>query len=240
MHTKTCASAVKIYLFFLFISLFAVSGCGLDVDFGGNNRGDGNSDVASEETIEGTIEDVPSEYEGKSFVVKACVVKGGIIEEVCRATEEDVSQDEEFSLRGNLDPEVELQIFEGENEDSPIGSRRIEVFPGAMIVIEDITIEADGRVVYDPEEANITFRGEVSDRNHNCTERGGNLDGRIDVTISSEGSETVTITVRLDGTEIFREDDPMCEQIASGRNIEVDGKLTNESKTIEADLIEIL
>ena len=35
MHTKTCASAVKIYLFFLFISLFAVSGCGLDVEFGG-------------------------------------------------------------------------------------------------------------------------------------------------------------------------------------------------------------
>ena len=240
MHTKTCASAVKIYLFFLFISLFAVSGCGLDVDFGGNDGGDGNSGVASEETIEGTIEDVPSEYEGKSFDVKACVVKGGIIEEVCKVTEEDVSEDEEFSLKGNLDPEVELQIFESENEDSPIGSRRIEVFPGAMIVIEDITIEADGRVVYDPEEANITFRGEVSDRNHNCTEGGGNLDGRIDVTISSEGSETVTITVRLDDTEIFREDDPMCEQIASGRNIEVDGKLTNESKTVEADLIEIL
>ena len=167
-------------------------------------------------------------------------MKGGTIEEVCRATEEDVSEDEEFSLKGNLDPEVELQIFESENEDSPIGSRRIEVFPGAMIVIEDITIEADGRVVYDPEEANITFRGEVSDRNHNCTEGGGNLDGRIDVTISSEGSETVTVTVRLDDTEIFREDDPMCEQIASGRNIEVDGKLTNESKTVEADLIEIL
>lgn len=240
MYAKTRASAVKIYLFFLFISLLAVSGCGLDVDFGGNDGGDGNSDVASEETIEGTIENVPSEYEGKSFVVKACVVKGGTIEEVCRVTEEDVSENKEFSLKGNLDPEVELQIFESENEDSPIGSRRIEIFPGAMIVIEDITIDADGKVVYDPGEANITFRGEVSDRNHNCTEGGGNLDGRIDVTISSEGSETVTITVRLDRTEIFREDDPMCDQIASGRNIEVDGKLTNESKTVEADLIEIL
>lgn len=240
MHTKTCASAVKIYLFFLFISLFAVSGCGLDLGFGGNDGGNGNSDVASEERIEGTIKDVPSEYEGESFVVKACVVKGGTIEEVCRAMEEDVYEDEEFSLKGNLDPEVELQIFESENEDSPVGSRRIEIFPGAMIVIGDISIEADGRVVYDPEEANITFRGEVSDRNHNCTEEGGNLDGRIDVTISSEGSETVTITVRLDRTEIFREDDPMCGQIASGRNIEVDGKLTNESKTVKADLIEIL
>ncbi len=239
MHTKTCASAVKIYLFFLFISLLAIAGCGLDIDFGGTGN-NGNADVADEETIEGTIEDVPSEYEGKSFVVKACVVKGGTIEEICRVTEENVSEDKEFSLKGNLDPEVELQIFESENEDSPIGSRRIEVFPGAIIVIEDITIEDDGRVVYDPEEANITFRGEVSDRNHNCTEEGGNLDGRIDVTISSEGSETVTINVRLDGTEIFREDDPMCEQIASGRNIEVDGKLTNESKTVEADLIEIL
>ena len=34
MQTKTRASAVKIYLFFLFISLFAISGCGLDIDFG--------------------------------------------------------------------------------------------------------------------------------------------------------------------------------------------------------------
>ena len=239
MQTKTRASAVKIYLFFLFISLLAIAGCGLDIDFGGSGD-DGNSDVASEETIEGTIEDVPSEHEGKTFDVRACVVRDGIIEENCRVTEEDISEDKEFSLKGNLDPEVELQIFESGDRDSPIGSRRIEIFPGAMIVIEDITVSGDRRIVYDPQEANITFRGEVSDRNHECIEGGGNLDGRIDVTVSSEGSETVIVTVRLDDTDIFREDDPTCDQIASGRNIEVDGKLTDESKTVEADLIEIL
>ena len=68
MQTKTRASAVKIYLFFLFISLFAVSGCGLDIDFGsGNNE---NTDVKPNETIMGTIEEVPSMYRDSSFVVK--------------------------------------------------------------------------------------------------------------------------------------------------------------------------
>ena len=75
MQTRTRASAVKIYLFFLFISLFAISGCGLDIDFGSGD--DKNAEVAYEETIEGTIKDVPSTYQGASFVVKACVVKDG-------------------------------------------------------------------------------------------------------------------------------------------------------------------
>ncbi len=238
MHTRTCSGTVKIYLFFLFISLFAVSGCGLDVDFGGDGS-DGNGTAADEEAIEGTIKNVPSEHEGASFVVKACVVKDGIIEENCRATKEDVSEDKEFSLTGNLDPEVELQIFKSGDEASLIGSTRIDIFPGAKIEIEDLTIEADGSINYDRTEADITFSGKVSDKNHNCTEGNGNLDGRIDVTVSSEDSGTVTITVRLDNTDIHREDDPMCEQIASGRDIVVDGKLTNESKTVKATIIEI-
>lgn len=237
MHTKTCASAVKIYLFFLFISLFAVSGCGLDVEFGGGNNE--NNTAADEETIEGTIKNVPSEHQGASFVVKACVVKDGIIEENCSATKEDVSEDKEFSLTGNLDPEVELQVFKSGDEASRIGSTRIDIFPGATIVIEDLTIETDESISYDPKETDITFSGKVSDRNHNCTEGNGDLDGRIDVTVSSEDSGTVTITVRLDSTEIYREDDPICEQIASGSDIEVDGKLTNESKTVRATVIEI-
>ena len=238
MHTRTRASVVKIYLFFLFVSLFAVLGCGLDVDFGGDGSG-GSDTAADEETIKGTIKNVPSEHEGASFVVKACVVKDGIIEQNCRTVKEDVSEDKEFSLTGNLDPEVELQIFKSGDETSLIGSTRIDIFPGATIVIKDLTVETDSSIIYDPTEADITFSGKVSDRNHSCTEGNGDLDGRIDVTVSSEDSGTVTITVRLDNTEIYGEDDPMCEQIASGRDIEVDGKLTNESKTIRATLIEI-
>ena len=44
MHAKTGASAVKTYLFLLFISLFAVSGCGLDIDFGGNQNENGDAE----------------------------------------------------------------------------------------------------------------------------------------------------------------------------------------------------
>ena len=106
MQTKTRASAVKIYLFFLFISLFAISGCGLDIDFGSGD--DKDTEVRPNETIMGTIEDAPSMYDG-SFVVKASVVRDGNIEECCKIT---ASEGSEFSLEGNLDPEVQLQIFD--------------------------------------------------------------------------------------------------------------------------------
>lgn len=229
MHTKTCASTVKIYLFFLFISLFAVSGCGLDIDFGGTDNE--NTEVKPNETIMGTITD---ESAGSSFVVKASVIREGIAEECCEVP---ASLDDEFSLEGNLDPEVLLEIFESGNEDSPIGTERIDVFPGATIVIGDIEIEDDGDINYDREDVDITFNGEVSD-NGNCIEGDGEITGNINVTISAEGSETELILVRLDGVKILGEDDPMCHQISSGHEVEVDGKL-KANKTVEATIIEI-
>lgn len=234
MHTKTCASDVKIYLFFLFISLFAVSGCGLDIDFGSGD--DSNINVRANETIIGTIENVPSKYDGSSFVVKASTIRGEDKEECCQVA--GVSEDEEFSIEGDLDPEVELEIFESGDETSPIGRGRIEIFPGAVIEIEDITIKVDGDIEYDRENIDITFNGEVSN-NEDCTDGNGEINGQIEVTISSEGREPELITVKLDDTEIRREDDPMCHQISSGREVEIDGKLTNDSKTVKATIIEI-
>ncbi len=228
MHTKTRASAVKIYLFFLFISLFAVSGCGLDVDFGGSGN-DGNANVKSNETIMGTIETVPPEYEESSFVVRACNE-----EERCEEVD-DVSEGKEFSLEGDFDPKIELEILESGNE---IASRTIEIFPGATIEIEDMAINDNEEINYDPEDVDITFNGEVSNENYNCIEGNGELNGRIEVTISSDGSET-DIKVRLDDTEILGEDDPMCSQIDPGSKVEVDGKLTGEPRTVEATIIEI-
>ena len=230
MQTKTRASAVKIYLFFLFISLFAVSGCGLDIDFGsGNNE---NTDVKPNETIMGTITD---ESAGSSFVVKASVIREGIAEECCKVT---VPLDEEFSLEGNLDPEVLLEIFDSGDEGSAIGKERIDVYPGATIVIGDITIDTDMDLNYDREDVDITFNGEISN-NENCIDGDGEITGNIDVTISSEGSETELILVKLKGVNIFGEDDPMCHQIAPGREVEIDGKL-KANKTVEATIIEIL
>ena len=236
MHTKTCASAVKIYLFFLFISLFAVSGCGLDIDFGGTGN-NGNADVADEETIEGTIKDVPSSYEGASFVIKACVVKDGNPNN-CEvgALEEDVFEDEKFSLEGNLDPEVQLQIFETGDESDDIATRIIEVFPGATIDIGDIRINDKKEIVF-LEEVEITFTGEVDvEGNRDCTDEDDELNGKILIKISAEGSETVTVTVRLDDTGIEGEDEPRCDQLAPGREVEIrDGKLTGEPRTVEAE-----
>ena len=103
MQTRTRASAVKTYLFFLFISLFTIAGCGLDIDFGSGD--DENTEVRTNETIMGTITD---ESAGSSFVVKASVIREGIAEECCKVT---VPLDEEFSLEGNLDPEVLLEIL---------------------------------------------------------------------------------------------------------------------------------
>lgn len=235
MHTKTCASAVKIYLFFLFISLFAVSGCGLDIDFGGSGN-NGNADVAHEETIEGTIKNVPGKYEGASFVIKACVVENGDLRNCeVRALEEDVFEDEKFSLEGNLDPEVQLQIFETGDESSEVATRIIEVFPGATIDIRDIDINSKKEIVF-LEEVEVTFNGEVDvEGNRDCTDEDDELNGKILIKISAEGSETVTITVRLDDTGIEGEDNPRCDQLAPGREVEIkDGELTDEPRTVRA------
>ncbi|MCY4262941.1 MAG: hypothetical protein OXC97_06490, partial [Candidatus Dadabacteria bacterium] len=69
MHSRACASTVRIYLFFLLISLFSVSGCGLDIDFGDGNNDD---DVEKNEEIEGSIDEVnlPDIGENPSLVVK--------------------------------------------------------------------------------------------------------------------------------------------------------------------------
>ena len=235
MQTKTHASAVKIYLFFLFISSLAIAGCGLDIDFGGSG-GNGNADVEHEETIEGIIIKVPPKYEGASFVIKACVVEDGDLRNCeVRALDEDVFEDEEFSLEANLDPEVQLQVFETGDESLEIATRIIEVFPGATIEIGDIEINERKEIVF-LEEVEITFNGEVDvEGNRDCTDEDDELNGKILIKISAEGSETVTITVRLDDTGIEGEDEPRCDQLAPGREIEIkDGKLTDEPKTVKA------
>ena len=234
MQTKTRASAVKIYLFFLFISLFAVSGCGLDIDFGsGNNE---NTDVKPNETIMGVIEAVPPAYKESSFDIKACVVKDGN-EEECHEVA-GVSEGEDFSLEANLDPGVKLKIFESGNENPFTNPERLDVFPGVTINIGDITIKKNEDIGYDRDDIDITFNGEVSN-DGNCEEENDELTGSIDVTISSEGSITVLITVKLDGANIRGERYPMCHQITSGHEVEVDGKL-KANKTVEATIIEIL
>ena len=227
MHTKTRASAVKIYLFFLFISLFAVSGCGLDVDFGG---GTGDDDVEENEVITGFIEEViPDIDEDSNVVVKASVVK----DETVACCEDTTDVRDDFYIEGNLDPKVELEFLE--NGNSSLGTVRIPVFPGATIDIADITIE-DRVPRYDY--INVSFEGQVDSKNcvNNTTPS-----GTMRVEILSEGNETevtVNLTSRTD-IERGNDKDLPCGEIVEGRRVKVDGKL-GIGETVEADLVEIL
>lgn len=226
MHTKTCASAVKIYLFFLFISLFAVSGCGLDVEFGGNE----NEDVEENEIITGFIEEIiPDIGTDSNVVVRASVVK----DETVFCCEDTTSVRDDFRIENNLDPKVELEFLE--NGNSSLGTIRIPVFPGATIDIADIIIE-DRVPRYDY--INISFEGQVDSKN--CV-NDTTPSGTMRVVILSEGNET-EVTVNLTSrTDIERgdEEDLPCEEIVEGRKVKVDGKL-GIGETVEADLVEIL
>ncbi|MCY3625558.1 MAG: hypothetical protein OXH82_05530 [Candidatus Dadabacteria bacterium] len=226
MHTKTCASAVKIYLFFLFISLFAVSGCGLDVEFGGNE----NEDVEENEIITGFIEEIiPDIGTDSTVVVKASVVK----DETVFCCEDTTSVRDDFRIENNLDPKAELEFLE--NGNSSLGTIRIPVFPGATIDIADIIIE-DRVPRYDY--INISFEGQVDSKN--CV-NDTTPSGTMRVVILSEGNET-EVTVNLTSrTDIERgdEEDLPCEEIVEGRKVKVDGKL-GIGETVEADLVEIL
>lgn len=231
MQTKNHASAVKIYLFFLFISLFAVSGCGLDIDFGG---GTGNDDVEENEVIEGFIDeiDLPDISEDPDLVVKAYVVK----DETVYCCENATSENDDFYIEGNLDPKAELRIFESGNEDSPLGTITVPVFPGAMIYVRDIVIDGGPPEYRDIE---VIFEGQVASKNCvNETSRSGS----IKVEISSEGSKT-EVTVNLtSGTDIKRgddEEDLPCEEIVEGRKVRTEGEL-QIGNTVDAELIEIL
>ncbi|MDE0159065.1 MAG: hypothetical protein OXI02_06795 [Candidatus Dadabacteria bacterium] len=226
MHTKTCASAVKIYLFFLFISLFAVSGCGLDVEFGGNE----NEDVEENEIITGFIEEIiPDIGTDSNVVVRASVVK----DETVFCCEDTTSVRDDFRIENNLDPKAELEFLE--NGNSSLGTIRIPVFPGATIDIADIIIE-DRVPRYDY--INISFEGQVDSKN--CV-NDTTPSGTMRVVILSEGNET-EVTVNLTSrTDIERgdEEDLPCEEIVEGRKVKVDGKL-GIGETVEADLVEIL
>ncbi len=228
MHAKTGASAVKTYLFLLFISLFAVSGCGLDIDFGGNQNE--NGDAEKNEVITGFIEEIiPDIGEDSNLVVRASVVK----DETVFCCEDTTAVRDDFRIENNLDPKVELEFFE--NGDSLLGTIRLPVFPGAVIDIADIRIE-DRVPSYDY--INISFEGQVDSKN--CV-NDTTPSGTMRVEILSEGNETevtVNLTSRT-GIERGDEEDLPCEEIVEGRKVVVDGKL-EIGETVEADSVEIL
>ena len=226
MHTKTCASAVKIYLFLLFISLFAVSGCGLDVDFGsGTNTGDAEKN----EVITGFIKEVIPDIGDSSLVVKASVVK----DETLECCEDTTSVRSDFRIEGDLDPKARLEFFHG---DSSLGRITIPVFPGAVIDIQDITIE--DRFPKDDYYVNIDIEGQVASKN--CLDDTSSS-GSMDVEISSEGKETEVRVNLTSATDIKRGDDEdlPCDEIVEGRKVKIMGKLRSD-EAVNAEEVEIL
>ena len=251
MHTKTCASAVKIYLFFLFISLFAVSGCGLDVEFGGN--GDGN-DAEGPERIEGFIIDViPQRDDEVSDLVIRIVNKETTqnyqLLKDCRmgARNSEVENPEQttkaagnFCVEGDFDPEAEIRISEVGEEDSPLAVTKLTVFPGAMIDIGDIRLRG-GNIEYTEDtniDFNIDFRARVS--TINCLDNTGNIEVEIDSNKTTDNNPIEVLVQIKSDTEIETAnfENLGCDSITVGDIVRrLEGTL--DGITIKASFIEI-
>ena len=94
-----------------------------------------------------------------------------------------------FRVEGDLDPKVELEFLE--NGSSSLGTITIPVFPGAVIDIQDITIE--DKFPKDDYYINIGLEGQVDSKN--CVDDSSPR-GTIQIKISSEDNET-EVTVNL-------------------------------------------
>ena len=251
MHTKTCASAVKIYLFFLFISLFAVSGCGLDVEFGGS--GDGNNTEGSE-SIEGFIIDVIPQRDDEVSNLAIRIVNKETSQNYqllkdCRigAGNSEVENPEQitkaagnFCVEGDFDPEAELRISEVGEEDSPLAVTKLTVFPGAMIDIGDIRLRS-GNIEHTEDiniDFNMDFRGRVSAKN--CLDDTGNIGVEIDSYKTTDNNPTEVLVQIKSDTEIGTAniENLSCDSINVGDIVRrLEGTLNGI--TIKATFIEI-
>ncbi len=251
MHTKTCASAVKIYLFFLFISLFAVSGCGLDVEFGGS--GDGNNTEGSE-SIEGFIIDVIPQRDDEVSNLAIRIVNKETSQNYqllkdCRigAGNSEVENPEQitkatgnFCVEGDFDPEAELRISEVGEEDSPLAVTKLTVFPGAMIDIGDIRLRS-GNIEHTEDiniDFNVDFRGRVSAKN--CLDDTGNIGVEIDSYKTTDNNPTEVLVQIKSDTEIGTAniENLSCDSINVGDIVRrLEGTLNGI--TIKATFIEI-
>ena len=251
MHTKTCASTVKIYLFFLFISLFAVSGCGLDIDFGGSDNGSGSE---GPESMEGFIIDIIPQRDEEVSNLAIRVVNGETSQNYqllkdCRMGSEnsEVENPEQitkpagnFCIEGDFDPEAELRISEVGEQESPLAVTKLAVFPGAMIDIGDIRLR--GGNIEHTEDINIgfnmDFRGRVSAKN--CLDDTGNIKVEIDSNKTTDNEITeVLVQIKSDtDIETANIENLSCDSINVGDIVrELEGVL--DGITIKATFIEI-
>ena len=251
MHAKTGASAVKTYLFLLFISLFAVSGCGLDIDFGGDGNRNGGE---GSENIEGFIIDViPQRVDEVSDLVIRIVNKETTqnyqLLKDCRmgAGNSEVENPEQitrtagdFCVEGDFDPEAELRISEVGDEDSPLAVTKLTVFPGARIDIGDIRLRG-GNIEYTEDiniDFNTDFRGRVSTRN--CLDNTGNIEVEIDSNKTTDNNPIeVLVQIKSDtDIETASFENLGCDSITVGDIVrKLEGTL--DGITIEASFIEI-
>lgn len=250
MHSRTCASAVKIYLFFLFISLFAVSGCGLDVEFGGDGNGNGGK---GPESIEGFIIDVIPQRDDEVLDLAIRIVNKETTQNYqllkdCRigSSNSEVENPEQitrasgnFCLEGDFDPEAELRISEIGDEDSPLAVTKLTVFPGAMIDIGDIRLRG-GNVEYTEDiniDFNMDFRGRVSTRN--CLDNTGNIEVEIDSDKTTDNNPIEVLVQIKSDAEIETGNIKIgCDSIAVGDIVrKLEGTL--DGITIRANFIEI-
>ena len=220
---RTSPPSLKIYLFFAIVSLFASAGCGLDIDFGGSDRDDG---TAGEEEIRGSVTEViPS-------------VDGGISGLFVRFTNDEGSRETygdstnssgAFSVEGNLDPGGKLEVLETENAESPLGSIRLNVFPGADLNIGDVRVKSGA--VELTEDIIVRFKGRVSAVN--CS--GGT--GTVEVDIDGRDREVLVQVTSATDFDIRDNDNLECDAIMEVDQVEIRGALLPGDTVRATDII---
>ena len=212
----------KTYLFFAFVSLCAAAGCDLDIDFGGS---DDKSGVSSEETVRGSVREViPSVEDGVSGLFARFTSDDG------DQTYSDLTNSGgDFSVSGDLDPGGKLEILENENSDSPLGSIRLNVFPGAEVNIGDVRLRSGATELI--EDIRVIFKGTVAATN--CSGAAGTLEVEI------EGREREVLVQVSSSTDFdIRDNDSLeCDSIMEDDRIEVRGALLQGDTVRATDII---
>lgn len=195
----------KNFIYLALIAFFTIGGC--DIDFGNDDDNGSDNDNATSR-VRGEIVRVLSR-DDNSDVDRIRVV----IESSTRTT----GTNGIFDIRGNISGDsVEIQFQDANDENSVIGRREIDIFPGAELNLGEIEIEEDEFVNILDNDILIDLSGDVKD--NNCSDNRGSIIVEID------DSDT-EVRVRIDSsTDVDRDDeDADCEDITEGEELEIEG-----------------
>ncbi len=196
----------KRFIYLALIAFFAIGGC--DIDFG--NDDDNGTDNDNETTrVRGEIVRVYSREDNDDVDRIRVVIKNST---------QTTGENGIFDIRGNISGDngdnEEIQFQDANDENSVIGRREIDIFPGAELNLGEIEIE-DGFVDI-LEDIFIDFSGDIID--NNCSNNKGSI--RVEI----EDSDTEVLVLIDSSTNVDRDDEGTdCEDITEGEELEIEG-----------------